>query len=60
MVLLAEKWGMGENDDYSDEDWGNPDYQRGHSQRQVNFTENGNNCSPCDLEFGDIAGAEYR
>ena len=27
MVLLAEKWGMGENDDYSDEDWGNSDYQ---------------------------------
>ena len=28
----------------------------GHAHRQVNFTESCNNCSPSDLEFGEIEG----
>ena len=46
----------GENDNgrYIDEDRDNSDDQRGHSQSQVNFTENGNNYSPSELEFDDI------
>ena len=40
-----------DNDDYSDEYWGNSDYRGDHSQIQVNLTENGNACASVGLEF---------
>ena len=46
----------GDNGEYFDEDRDNSDYQGGRSKEQVNFTENDNDYSPSELEFGDIEG----
>ena len=45
-----------DNEDYFDEDWSNPDYHGVRPKYPVNFTENDNNYSPIELEFGDIDG----
>ena len=54
---VGDEVGDGEdNEDYFDGDRDSSDYQRDRPQNKVNFAENDNNYSPCELELGDIEG----